>query len=53
MWGGFAYTHTGVTILQFRNHKEGITRPQCMCYRDTSRLYAAGHELMYNNHTPY
>lgn len=53
MWGGFSYTHTGVTILQFRNHKEGVTRPQCMCYSDTSHLYAAGHELMYNNHTPY
>ena len=53
MWGGFSYTHTGVTILEFRNNKNGLTFPQCMCYSDTSHLYASGLELMYNNHISY
>ena len=53
MYGGFSYTHTGVTILEFRNNKNGLTFPQCLCYSDTSHLYAEGLELMYNNHIPY
>ena len=40
-------------MIQTFQLQPGITRPQCMCYSDTSHLYAAGHELMYNNHTPY
>lgn len=51
MWASFSYGHTGVTILEFRNSKSGITAPRCLCYSDMSHLYAAGLEMMYNNMT--
>lgn len=49
MWAGFAYTHTGVTVLHFRNNENGVTAPQCLCYSDVSHLYAAGLDLIHNN----
>ena len=52
MWASFNYTHTGVTVLQFRNHASGITAPKCLCYSDMSHLYASGTEhMIYNNTT--
>ena len=49
MWASFEYTHTGVTVIEFKNHDNGITAPQCLCYSDISHLYAEKMDLCYNN----
>ena len=49
MWSSFQYTHTGVTVVEFRNNENGITAPRCLCYSDVSHLYADGLDLMYDN----
>ena len=49
MWSSFDYTHTGVTVIEFKNNENGITAPRCLCYSDVSHLYAAGLDLKYNN----
>ena len=50
MWASFNYTHTGVTVLQFKNHPNGWTAPKCLCYSDISHIYASGAEnMIYNN----
>ena len=47
MWAGFGYTHTGVTVLEFKNYESGVTAPRCLCYSDTSHLYAHGPDMDY------
>ena len=49
MWAGFNITHTGVTILEFKNFENGVTAPCCLCFSDISHLYAAGLDMRYNN----
>ena len=49
MWSSFEYTHTGVTVVEFKNNENGITAPRCLCFSDVSHLYAAGLDLKYNN----
>lgn len=49
MWSSFQYTHTGVTVLEFKNNENGITAPTCLCYSDISHLYAAGLDLVHDN----
>jgi probable phosphoglycerate mutase len=49
MWADFAYTHTGVTVLEFPNHESGFTAPRCLCYSDISHLYKAGLDTVYDN----
>lgn len=51
MWSSFEYTHTGVTVVEFRNNPNGVTAPRCLCYSDVSHLYASGLDLVYNNKT--
>ena len=48
MWSGFHYTHTGVTVLEFRNNEDGFTAPKCLCYSDMSHLYAHGPDMHYD-----
>lgn len=48
MWAGFRYTHTGVTVLEFKNNPNGVTAPACLCYSDMSHLYAAGPDMVYD-----
>ena len=48
MWSGFHYTHTGVTVLEFRNNEDGFTAPKCLCYSDMSHLYAHGPDMDYD-----
>ena len=48
MWAGFHYTHTGVTVLEFRNNADGFTAPKCLCYSDMSHLYAHGPDMHYD-----
>ena len=40
-------THTGVTILEFKNNANGITAPRCLCHSDISHLYKRELELSY------
>ena len=49
MWSSFGYTHTGVTIIEFKNNKNGITAPRCLCYSDMSHLYSDNLDLIYDN----
>ncbi len=49
MWGSFIYTHTGVTVLHFKNYESGFTAPRCLCFSDMSHLFAAGLDLKFDN----
>ena len=51
MWSDFLYTHTGVTVLEFKNYKSGFTAPRCLCYSDMSHLYAEGLDMIFDNDT--
>lgn len=48
MNGSFGISHTGVTVLHFMNHEDGITAPRCLCLDDLSHLYAHGPDLLYD-----
>ena len=48
MSGSFGINHTGVTILRFENHENGITALRCLCFDDLSHLYAHGPDMLYN-----
>lgn len=50
VWAGMNYTHTGVTIVEFRNYEDGFTAPRCLCYSDMSHLYANGLDMIHDNH---
>ncbi|MBQ8850213.1 MAG: histidine phosphatase family protein [Clostridia bacterium] len=47
MWAGFRYTHTGVSIFEFKNNENGVTAPAMLCYSDMSHLSAAGLDMLY------
>ena len=50
MWASFNYTHTGVTVIEFRNNANGMTAPKCLSYCDMSHIYSSGAEnMIYNN----
>lgn len=49
MWSSFLYTHTGVTVLEFRNNPDGYTAPACLCFSDMSHLYSEGLDLVHDN----
>jgi len=49
MWSGFHFTHTGVTVLEFKNNPNGITAPVCRCFSDMSHLYASGLDMVHDN----
>ena len=49
MWAGFQMTHTGVTVLEFKNNENGITAPYCRCFSDMSHLYAEGLDMIHDN----
>ena len=51
MWSSFSYTHTGVTVLEFKNNPNGITAPRCLCFSDMSHLYAQNEDMIYDNKT--
>lgn len=48
MNSSFGISHTGVTVLRFMNHEDGITAPRCLCFDDLSHLYAHGPDMLYN-----
>lgn len=49
MWASFQYTHTGVTVIEFKNNANGFTAPECLCFSDVSHLYAAHLDLIHDN----
>lgn len=49
MWANYCYSHTGVTVLYFKNYEDGKTAPRCLSYSDISHLYAAGLDMIYDN----
>ena len=49
MWANHPNTHTGVTVLYFKNYEDGFTAPRCLSYSDMSHLYAAGLDMIYDN----
>ena len=49
MWASFAPTHTGVTVLEFKNNADGFTAPKCLCFSDMSHLYAQGLDMIHDN----
>ena len=51
MWAGFNYTHSGVTVIEFKNSKTGYCVPRLLCYSDMSHLYAAGLDMKYCGRT--
>jgi len=48
MWASFQYTHTGVTVVEFRNNLNGFTAPRCLCFSDVSHLYASKLDLLHD-----
>ena len=46
----FDITHSGVTILEFKNYDDGCTAPKCLCLSDTSHIYKAGLPMRYNHY---
>lgn len=46
---GFQTTHTGVTVLEFKNNEDGFTAPKCLCFSDVSHLYAEGLDIIHDN----
>ena len=51
MWAGFQMTHTGVTVLEFKNNENGVTAPRLLCYSDMSHLYAHGPDMCFDGRT--
>lgn len=49
MWASFAPTHTGVTVLHFKNNGDGFTAPKCLCFSDTSHLYSERLDMIHDN----
>ncbi len=40
VWAQFDITHTGVTVIEFKNYPTGRTVPKCLCFSDMSHLLA-------------
>ena len=47
--GNFDFTHSAVSIFEFRNNQDGYTQPKCLCLSDISHIYEARLPLVYNN----
>ncbi|MBR6633344.1 MAG: histidine phosphatase family protein [Clostridia bacterium] len=49
MWSGFQMTHSGVTVIEFKNNPDGFTAPKCRCFSDMSHLFAEGLDMTHDN----
>lgn len=52
-WSSFDMTHTGISVLEFREHKDGLTTPICLCLSDTSHLFGADMDIKFCGAFPY
>lgn len=48
-WSSFGITHTGVSVFELANNKDGFTAPRALCINDTSHIYAERLPTMYQN----
>ena len=48
-WGIYAVSHTGVTILEFKNYENGLTVPRVLCASDLSHIYGSGLPYKHKN----
>ena len=49
-WASFSYVnHTGVSVFQFKNNKDGVTSPRCLCMSDISHFYGENLPYQYCN----
>lgn len=48
-WTSFDFSHSGVTVLAFRNYQNGLTVPQCLQLSDLSHIFADRLPFKYNN----
>ena len=52
-WGGFSFTHTGVTVFEMKNPPEGLTAPRCLMLSDMSHLFASAEtDMLYFGKKP-
>lgn len=49
MWASTDMTHTGVTVIDFKNYENGYTVPNCLCYSDMSHLYSEKLDMKFCN----
>ncbi|MBO5454449.1 MAG: histidine phosphatase family protein [Clostridia bacterium] len=49
MWASFMYTHTGVTVIEFKNNENGVTAPTCLCFSDIGHLYSEKLDMKHDN----
>lgn len=49
VWSSFDITHSGVTILEFKNLPDGYTAPKCLCLSDISHIYGDRLPMSYEN----
>ena len=49
MFMKFEYSHTGMTVIQFKARNDGIALPKVLQYSGDSHLYKEGLSLAYNN----
>lgn len=49
MWSSFQMTHSGVTVIEFKNNENGVTAPKCLCFSDMAHLYAEGLDMRHDN----
>lgn len=50
-WSSFDLNHSSMTIIEFKNNKDGLTAPICLAVSDTSHLYADRLPLRFANGT--
>ena len=51
-WAAFDITHSGVTILEFKDDGLGYATPRCLCLSDMSHILQSGLPYLYNNQLP-
>lgn len=49
IWTGFDFSHTGMTVVEFRNNETGIVLPKVLTLSNDSHLYREGLPTQYNN----
>lgn len=49
IWSGFDFSHTGMTVVEFKPDENGIVLPQVLTLSNDSHLYKEGLPTKYNN----
>lgn len=51
-WASFDITHSGVTLLEFKDDGTGHAAPKCLMMSDMSHILQSGLPYLYNNQLP-